>query len=171
MVKWSNVRVTQKIEISKKKIYYRLNFYYADGQGTAFILETFDYQEFRNLNILLNYGDIDLYEADYNYFLKNFADALRNESDPSRLQFLYENIPPSILVGLSGFIDNDLFFEHVEILSNADDSDIFKDNSTAVTQIFKALGNPVPILNYYRKQPEKLNRVYYNLDGKSMYNV
>ena len=71
--------------------------------------------------------------------------------------------------GLSAYIDNLTFFNHLEILSNGDDSDIFKDSSSAVIQIFKAIGDPVPVLNYFRKNPDKLNRIYYNLDGSTEY--
>lgn len=169
-VKWNNVRVTQKINPEEKKIYYRLHFYYADNQETAFVLETYSYQEFRDLNILLNYGDIDQYEADYNYFRQNFAHSLRNETIAERLEFIYENIPESILTNFSNIIDTDIFFDHLDILSVADDSDIFRDSSTAIIQIFKAFGNPIPILNYYRENPAKLNRIYYNLDKSSVYN-
>ncbi|KFF28053.1 hypothetical protein [Chryseobacterium vrystaatense] len=169
-VKWKDSRITQKIDPRNKKIYYRLHFYYVNSQETAFVLETCWYQDFRDLNILLNYGDVDKYEADYNYFLQNFANALRNEKSAERLKFIYENIPESILSGISHFVDHELFFEHLDILSKDDDSDIFKDSSTAVIQIFKAFGNPVPILNYFRENPSKLNRIYYNLDKSSEHN-
>ncbi|SFN64397.1 Papain fold toxin 1, glutamine deamidase [Chryseobacterium oleae] len=169
-VKWKDSRITQKIDPRNKKIYYRLHFYYVNSRETAFVLETFLYQDFRDLNILLNYGDVDQYEADYNYFLQNFANAVRNEKSAERLKFIYENIPESILSGISRFVDNEVFFEHLDILSKDDDSDIFKDSSTAVIQIFKAFGNPIPILNYFRENPSKLNRIYYNLDKSSELN-
>ncbi|MDP9958537.1 hypothetical protein [Chryseobacterium lathyri] len=169
-VKWKDSRITQKIDPRTKKIYYRLHFYYVNSQETAFILETSWYQDFRDLNILLNYGDVDKYEADYNYFLQNFADALRDEKDAERLKFIYENIPETLLSNISHFVDNEVFFEHLEILSKDDDSDIFRDSSTAVVQVFKAFGNPIPILNYFRENPAKLNRIYYNLDKSSEHN-
>ncbi|KFF22237.1 hypothetical protein [Chryseobacterium sp. JM1] len=169
-VKWKDSRITQKIDLRNKKVYYRLHFYYVNSRETAFVLETFLYQDFRDLNILLNYGDVDQYEADYNYFLQNFANALRNEKSAERLKFIYENIPESILSGISRFVDHEVFFEHLDILSKDDDSDIFKDSSTAVIQIFKAFGNPIPILNYFRENPSKLNRIYYNLDKSSEHN-
>uniref|UniRef100_UPI002613B129 hypothetical protein n=1 Tax=uncultured Chryseobacterium sp. TaxID=259322 RepID=UPI002613B129 len=169
-VKWNNVRVTQKIDPKEKKIYYRLYFYYSDNQKAAFVLETYSYQEFRDLNILLGYGDIDKYEADYNYFRQNFALSLQNETISERLQFIYENIPESILTNFSAVLNSSSIFNHLEILSVADDSDIFKDSSSAIIQIFKTFGNPIPILNYYRENPAKLNRIYYNLDKSSMYN-
>src|SRR5690606_1382460 len=87
-----------------------------------------------------------------------------------RLQFIYENIPESILTNFSAVLNSSSIFNHLEILSVADDSDIFKDSSSAIIQIFKTFGNPIPILNYYRENPAKLNRIYYNLDKSSMYN-
>ncbi|WDF47808.1 hypothetical protein PQ459_04850 [Chryseobacterium sp. KACC 21268] len=168
-VKWDEARITHTIDFQKEKIYYRLHFYYKDSNESAFILETEYYKEFRDLNILLNYGDVDEYKADYDYFLKNFANALRNETDAARLKFIYKNIPESILSNLSTLIDNETFFNHLEILSADDDSNIFKDSSTAVIQIFKTFDNPIPILNYYRQNPNRLNRLYYNLDRNSEY--
>lgn len=169
-VKWKDSRITQKIDLRSKKIYYRLHFYYANSTETAFILETSWYRDFRDLNILLNYGDIDKYEADYNYFLQNFANALRNTKEADRLKFIYENIPESILENLSNNVDNEIFFNHLENLSKDDDSSTFRDSSAAVIQIFKAFGSPIPILNYFRENPAKLNRIYYNLDKSGEYN-
>lgn len=169
-VKWKDSRITQKIDLRSKKIYYRLHFYYANSAETAFILETSWYRDFKDLNILLNYGDVDKYEADYNYFLQNFAVALRNEKEADRLKFIYENIPESILENLSNNVDNEIFFNHLEILSKDDDSSTFRDSSAAVIQIFKAFGSAIPILNYFRENPAKLNRIYYNLDKSGEYN-
>uniref|UniRef100_UPI0026107563 hypothetical protein n=1 Tax=uncultured Chryseobacterium sp. TaxID=259322 RepID=UPI0026107563 len=169
-VKWNNVRVIQKITPKEEKIYYRLHFYYTGSKQTAFVLETYSYQEFRDLNILLNYGDIDQSEADYNYFRQNFAYVLRNETIAERLKFIYENIPESILANFSAVLDSSIIFNHLEILSADDDSNIFRDSSSAIIQIFKSFVNPIPILNYYRENPAKLNRIYYNLDKSSMYN-
>ncbi|MFP3595857.1 hypothetical protein [Chryseobacterium sp. SIMBA_029] len=169
-VKWKDVRITQKIDVRNKKIYYRLHFYYVNSTETAFVLETSWYQDFRDLNILLNYGDVDKYESDYNYFLQNFATVLRNEKDADKLKFIYENIPESILSNLSNFVDNEILINHLEILSKDDDSDLFKDSSAAVIQVFKAFEEPIPILNYFRENPAKLNRIYYNLDKSSEYN-
>ncbi|WP_126652886.1 hypothetical protein [Chryseobacterium aureum] len=118
---------------------------------------------------MLGYGDIDDYDKDYKYFLKNFADAFKKYEDSESLKFIYQNIPETILSGLSAQIDNLTFFNHLEILSNADDSNIFKDSSSAVIQVFKAIGDPVPVLKYFRENPDKLNRIYYNLDGSTEY--
>ncbi|MDQ0592010.1 hypothetical protein QFZ37_000379 [Chryseobacterium ginsenosidimutans] len=86
------------------------------------------------------------------------------------MKFIYENIPETILKSLSGFIDNEIFFNHLEILSKDDDSSTFRDSSAAVIQIFKAFGRPIPMLNYFRENPAKLNRIYYNLDKSGEYN-
>lgn len=168
-VKWNQTQITQEIGIGKEKIYYRINFFYGQSAEKAIILETCSYQEFRDLNIVLGYGDIDNYDDDYKYFLKNFTDALKKYENSESLKFIYENIPETILSGLSEHIDNLTFFNHLEILSNGDDSDIFKDSSSAVIQIFKAIGDPVPVLKYFRENPDKLNRIYYNLDGSTEY--
>ncbi|MGH1518502.1 hypothetical protein [Chryseobacterium sp. JK1] len=168
-VKWDRTRITQEIEISKEKIYYRINFSYDKMSEKSIVLETCSYQEFRDLNILLSYGDIDNYKADYEYFQRNFADALKKYKNPESLKFIYENIPETILSELSVKIDNLTFFDHLEILSNADDSNIFKDSSSAVIQIFKAIGDPTPVLKHFRENPDKLNRIYYNLDGSTEY--
>ncbi len=166
-VKWNQTQITQEIGVGNEKIYYRINFFYGQSAEKAIILETCSYQEFRDLNIVLGYGDIDNYDDDYKYFLKNFADAIKKHENSESLKFIYENIPETILSGLSKHIDNLTFFNHLEILSNGDDSDIFKDSSSAVIQIFKAIGDPVPVLKYFRENPDKLNRIYYNLDGST----
>ncbi|MDR4891787.1 MULTISPECIES: hypothetical protein [unclassified Chryseobacterium] len=168
-VKWNQTQITQEIDVGNEKIYYRINFFYGQSAEKAIILETCSYQEFRDLNIVLGYGDIDNYDDDYKYFLKNFADALKKYENSESLKFIYGNIPETILSGLSVHIDNLTFFNHLEILSNGDDSDIFKDSSSAVIQIFKAIGDPVPVLKYFRENPDKLNRIYYNLDGSTEY--
>lgn len=168
-VKWNQTQITQEIAVGKEKIYYRINFFYGKSEEKAIILETCSYQEFRDLNIQLGYGDIDNYDADYKYFLKNFADALKKNENPESLKFIYENIPDTILPNLSVHIDKLTFFNHLEILSDADDSNIFKDSSSAVIQIFKAIGDPVPVLKYFRENPGKLNRMYYNLEGSTEY--
>ena len=168
-LKIKDVVISQNIDAKNKIIYYCLTFHYVNSDEKAFILETYSYQELKNLNVFLGYIDIEKYpEAQY-YFCKNYADVLRNELDPERLKFIYGNIPKSILSNLSTLIENETFFNHLEILSADDDSNMFRDSSTAVIQIFKTFDNPVPILNYYRKNPEKLNRIYYNLDGNSAY--
>ncbi|WP_326981810.1 hypothetical protein VUJ46_16455 [Chryseobacterium sp. MYb264] len=169
-VKWKDSRITQKIDLRSKKIYYRLHFYYAKSTETSFVLETSWYQDFRDLNILLNYGDVDKYEADYTYFRQNFVTALRNEKDADGLKFIYENIPETILKNFSDFLDYKLFFDHLETLSKDDDSSTFRDSSAAMIQIFKAFGHPAPILNYFRENSAKLNRIYYNLDKSGEYN-
>jgi len=168
-VKWNQTQITQEIDVGNEKIYYRINFFYGQSAEKAIILETCSYQEFRDLNIVLGYGDIDNYDDDYKYFLKNFAHAIKKHENSKSLKFIYENIPETILSGLSAHIDNLTFFNHLEILSNGDDSDIFKDSSSAVIQIFKAIGDPVPVLAYFRENPDKLNRIYYNLDGSTEY--
>lgn len=168
-VKSENVRITQNIESRKGIIYYRLHFYYSDTHETAFILETINYQEFRNLNILLNYGDIDIYEPDYSYFLKNFNNSLRNERDPERLKFLYENIPESILVKMPGILDNKLVLDHINILTELDDTGIFsgwKDGSSSIVNALKCLEH-IFLINEFKKNPTLCNRIYYNLDGTS----
>ncbi len=168
-VKWDRAKITQEIAVSKEKVCYRISFFYEKISGKAIVLETYSYQEFRDLNILLGYGDIDNYKDDYEYFLKNFAEAIRKYNDPESLKFIYENVPETILPNLSVHIDHLTFFSDLEILSKADDSDIFKDSSSAVIQIFKAIGDPVPVLKYFRENPDKLNRIYYNLDGSTEY--
>lgn len=168
-VKSENVRITQNIEARKGIIYYRLHFYYSDTHETAFILETINYQEFRNLNILLNYGDIDIYEPDYSYFLKNFTDSLRNEKDPESLKFLYENIPESILVKIPDILDNKLVLDHINILTEFDDTGIFsgwKDGSSSIVNALKCLEH-IFLINEFKKNPTLCNRIYYNLDGTS----
>jgi len=169
-IKWNDVRVVQKIDLNKKKIFYRLYFYYANTNETAFILETIHYKEFKNLNILLNYGDIDKYEADYNYFLQNFANILKNESDANRLKFLYENIPDSIITNLNSFLDDSIIFNHLLNLTDLDDSSgIFsgwKDGSSAIVNILKCLDN-IYLINKFKTDPHLCNRIYYNLDDAS----
>ncbi|MEN4759538.1 hypothetical protein ABEG63_04285 [Chryseobacterium sp. C39-AII1] len=169
-IKWNDVRVTQEIDLSQKKIFYRLHFYYANTTETAFVLETIYYQEFRNLNILLNYGDIDKYEADYNYFLSNFAHLLQNESTPHRLKFLYENIPDTIIVNLSNFLDSNTIFGHIQNLTDFDDdSGIFsgwRDGSSALVNALKCLDH-IYLINQFKKDPNLCNRIYFNLDGAS----
>ena len=120
----------------------------------------------------MGYGDVDTYDADYNYFMQNFVEALQNESDASRLKFLYTNIPDSILENLYKSVENKTFFNHLEIHTKYDNDGIFsgfKDGSSAVIQIFKALKKAQNITDYYRKFPEKLNTIFYNLDGNSEY--
>ncbi|MDR6921415.1 hypothetical protein [Chryseobacterium sp. 2987] len=165
--KWDQAQITQEIEAGKEKMYYRISFLYEGIPEKSIILETCSYQEFRDLNIILGYGDIDNYKNDYEYFLKNFADALKKHENPEALRFIYENIPETILSNLFVHIDHITFFNHLEILSKADDSDIFRDSSSAMIQIFKAIGDPIPVLKYFRENPDKLNRIYYNLDGST----
>ncbi|WP_429935760.1 hypothetical protein [Chryseobacterium sp. MIQD13] len=168
-VKWDRTQITQEIAVNEEKIYYRVSFFYEKIPEKSIILETYSYQEFRDLNILLGYGDIDKYKNDYEYFLKNFADALKKHENPESLKFIYENIPDTILPSLFVHIDNITLFNHLEILSKADDSNFLRDSSSVVIQIFKAIGDPVPILKYFRENPDMLNRIYYNLDGSSEY--
>lgn len=168
-VKWNDVRITQEINVNKKAVYYRLHFYYTDTHATAFILETIHYQEFRNLNMLLNYGDIDFYEDDYNYFLKNFTDVLRKETDASRLKFVYENIPETILQNVSVFLDSGVIFNQINILTELDDTGIFsgwKDGSSALMNALRCLDH-IFLLKEFQKTPSLCNRIYYNLDKVS----
>ena len=171
-LKIGDVVISQQIDAPKQKIYYRLTFHYADSDERAFILETYSYQEFDNLNRFLNFKNLEDISAAKAYFLEIFANALRNESDAVRLKFIYKNIPDDILSNLFTVINNETLFNHLAILTKYDKDGIFswlKDGSPAVIQIFKALKNSQNILDYYRKFPEKLNTIYYNLDGNSEY--
>ncbi|MDR2237384.1 MAG: hypothetical protein LBE92_14780 [Chryseobacterium sp.] len=96
IVKWDQVQITQEIAADKERIYYRISFSYDEISEKSIVLETYSYQEFRDLNILLGYGDVDHYKDDYEYLLKNFADALKKHEKPEALKFIYENIPEII---------------------------------------------------------------------------
>ncbi|WP_292010560.1 hypothetical protein, partial [Chryseobacterium sp.] len=168
-VKWNDVRVVQEINTKKKIVYYKLYFHYTDLSEIAFILETTNYQEFRNLNILLGYGDIDDYDEDYNYFLKNFTDSLKKDSSPDILKFLYENIPESLLVNISSLIDSNLIFDHLYQLTEYDDTGFFsgwQDGSSAIVNNLRCI-DPIFLLNEFKKKPNLCNRIYYNLDMSS----
>ncbi|WP_312769279.1 ADP-ribosyltransferase [Epilithonimonas sp.] len=171
-LKIGDVIISQQIDAKNQKIYYRLTFHYVDSDEKAFVLETYSYQELYNLNNFLNFRNLGEIDAANLYFLRNFANALHNESDPVRLKFLYTNIPDSILENLYKSVENKTFFNHLEILTKYDKDGIFsgfKDGSSAIIQIFKALKKAQNITDYYRKFPEKLNTIFYNLDGNSEY--
>lgn len=172
-----------KEEISAQLIY----FYHRDAdtvtlrQRKAIVLETFSYEEFRNLVRYVGYGDFengDTYYKDYfiKIFKKSFLRATKvtgaiKVTDAKEIKFLYTQAPEFVLKGMQ--LPNETIFGHILALTDLDDTGIFsgwKDGSSALINAIKALSSYTFLLEKFKANPELCNRIYFNLDGFSEVN-
>lgn len=172
-----------KEEISAQLIY----FYHRDADTVALrrrkaiVLETFSYEEFRNLVRYVGYGDFengDTYYKDYfiKIFKKSFLRATKvtgaiKVTDAKEIKFLYTQAPEFVLKGMQ--LPNETIFGHILDLTDLDDTGIFsgwKDGSSALINAIKALSSYTFLLEKFKANPELCNRIYFNLDGFSEVN-
>lgn len=164
------------IDLTKKKLHFRLKYYFHRNTNTeslrrkkAIVLETFSYEEFKNLVQYVGYGDFEKDSSfDYlGYFSKIYEFYFKQASTPEQLIFLYTNTPDFVFERMA--LDDEKVMQHLITLTEYDDNGFFsgwKDGSSALVNVFKA-SSPGYIMNRFRKEPELCNRIYYNLDGIS----
>lgn len=164
------------IDLSKKKTFFRLKYYFhrqADIENLrrkkAIVLETFSYEEFRNLVQYVGYGDFEKDTSfDYlGYFTKVYEFYYKQASTPEQLLFLYTNTPNFVFKRID--LSNEMLMQHLIVLTEYDDTGFFsgwRDGSSALVNILKASSSGY-IMNTFEKNPELCNRIYFNLDGVS----
>ncbi|WP_294231915.1 EndoU domain-containing protein [uncultured Chryseobacterium sp.] len=165
------------IDLKEKKLYFRLKYFFHRNADTeelqrnkAIVLETFSYDEFRNLVQYVGYGDFEKDSSyDYlGYFSKIYQFYFQQASTPEQLMFLYTNTPDFVFKRMS--LEDEKIMDHLLTLTEYDDTGFFsgwKDGSSALVNVLKAFSTNTYILNKFRKEPELCNRIYYNLDGVS----
>lgn len=164
------------IDLNVRKLYFRLKYFFHRNADTeelrrnkAIMLETFSYEEFKNLIQYVGYGDFEK-ETSYNYlgyFSKIYEFYFKQASTPEQLIFLYTNTPDFVFERI--VLDNEKVMQHLITLTEYDDTGFFsgwKDGSSALVNIFKT-SSPGYIMNRFKKEPELCNRIYYNLDDIS----
>ncbi|WP_126653043.1 hypothetical protein [Chryseobacterium aureum] len=164
------------IDLNVRKLYFRLKYFFHRNADTeelrrnkAIMLETFSYEEFKNLIQYVGYGDFEK-ETSYNYlgyFSKIYEFYFNQASIPEQLIFLYTNTPDFAFERI--VLDNEKVMQHLITLTEYDDTGFFsgwKDGSSALVNIFKT-SSPGYIMNRFKKEPELCNRIYYNLDNIS----
>lgn len=164
------------IDLSKKKQSFRLIYNFHRKADTkklqrkkAIVLETFSYEEFRNLVQYVGYGDFEKKQSyDYlGYFTKVYEFYYRQASTPEQLIFLYTDTPDFVFEKID--LGNDMLMQHLFTLTEYDDTGFFsgwRDGSSALVNILKALSSGY-MMNTFNKNPELCNRIYFNLDGVS----
>lgn len=165
------------VDLKEKKLYFRLKYFFHRNADTeelqrnkAIVLETFSYDEFRNLVQYVGYGDFEKDSSyDYlGYFSKIYQFYFQQASTPEQLMFLYTNTPDFVFERMS--LEDEKIMDHLLTLTEYDDTGFFsgwKDGSSALINVLKAFSTNTYILNKFRKEPELCNRIYYNLDGVS----
>ena len=164
------------LNLNVRKLYFRLKYFFHRNADTeelrrnkAIMLETFSYEEFKNLIQYVGYGDFEK-ETSYNYlgyFSKIYEFYFNQASTPEQLIFLYTNTPDFVFERIA--LDNEKVMQHLITLTEYDDAGFFsgwKDGSSALVNIFKT-SSPGYIMNRFKKEPELCNRIYYNLDDIS----
>ncbi|TQM18961.1 CdiA C-terminal domain-containing protein [Chryseobacterium aquifrigidense] len=164
------------IDLNVRKLYFRLKYFFHRNADTeelrrnkAIMLETFSYEEFKNLIQYVGYGDFEK-DTSYNYlgyFSKIYEFYFNQASTPEQLIFLYTNTPDFVFERI--VLDNEKVMQHLITLTEYDDTGFFsgwKDGSSALVNIFKT-SSPGYIMNRFKKEPELCNRIYYNLDDIS----
>ena len=162
-----------KEEISGQLIY----FYHRDAnkielrRKKAIILETFSYEEFRNLVMYVGYDDFENYTEYKNYFTEIFKSSFLKAKSALELKFLYTHTPEFILRGMA--LQDETVFGHLLALTKLDDTGVFsgwKDGSSALVNVLKAFSGNTFLLEKFKSDPELCNRIYFNLDGVSEFN-
>lgn len=165
------------IDLAEKKLFFRLKYYFHRNANTknlqrkkAIVLETFSYEEFKNLVQYVGYGDFEKDSSfDYlGYFSKIYEFYFRQASTPEQLIFLYTNTPDFVYERM--VLEDEMVMQHLITLADHDDTGFFsgwKDGSSAIVNALKAFSTNTYVLNRFKKEPELCNRIYYNLDGIS----
>ncbi len=163
------------IDLSKQTISGQLVYFFHRDANTeelrrkkAIILQTFSYEEFRNLVMYVGYDDFENYPEYKRYFTDIFKYYFLNAKSAEELKFLYTNTPEFVLKDMA--LENETVFGHLLALTKLDDTGIFsgwKDGSSALINVLKAFSDRLFLVNKFRKSPELCNRIYFNLDGVS----
>ncbi|WP_370895576.1 hypothetical protein [Chryseobacterium gossypii] len=165
------------IDLAEKKLSFQLNYYFhrdADTENLrrrkAIVLETFSYQEFRNLMMYVGYGDFEKDSSfDYlNYFTNIYQFYFQKAGSPEELLFLYSHTPDFVFERM--VLDDEKAMDHLITLAQYDDTGFWsgwKDGSSALVNVLKAFSSPAYLLERFKKEPELCNRIYYNLDKMS----
>ncbi|WP_159472864.1 hypothetical protein [Chryseobacterium sp. 18068] len=168
------------IDLNEKKLYFRLKYFFHRQANTeelrrnkAIVLETFSYDEFKNLVQYVGYGNFEKDSSyDYlGYFSKIYEFYFKQASTTEQLIFLYTNTPDFVFERMS--LDDEKIMEHLIMLAEYDDTGFFsgwKDGSSAIVNALKAFSTNTYVLNRFKTEPELCNRIYYNLDGISFIN-
>ena len=165
------------IDLAKKKLLFKLKYYFHRNADTkelrrkkAIVLETFSYEEFRNLILYVGYGDHnESYSyANRKYFSEIYQIYYLKANTPEELVFLYTNTPDFVFEEMT--LDNKKVMQHLLTLIEYDDEGFFsgwRDGSSALVNVFKAFSTPGFVRNVFKQKPELCNRIYYNLDNVS----
>ncbi|OCA76053.1 hypothetical protein BBI01_04980 [Chryseobacterium artocarpi] len=152
-------------------------FYYRDAENEslrrkkAIVLETFSYDEFRQLVKYVGYDDFENYREYKSYFIEIYKSSFLKAKSAEEIKFLYTQAPEFVLKGMA--LQNETIFGHILALTKLDDTGIFsgwKDGSSALVNAMKALSDYNFLLKKFKENPELCNRIYFNLDGTSEFN-
>ncbi|WP_131797298.1 hypothetical protein [Chryseobacterium kwangjuense] len=164
-----------EINAAKEKISCQLIYFYhrdADKEELrrkkAIILETFSYEEFRNLVMHVGYDDFENYGDYKNYFTEIYKSGFLKARSAEELKFLYTHTPEFIFKRMA--LQDETIFGHLLALTKLDDTGIFsgwEDGSSALVNVLKTFSSHHFLLEKFKSDPELCNRIYFNLDGFS----
>lgn len=150
------------------KLTYVLTFCYVDTHDTAIELRTHSFQEYRNLLLYLNYGDV---EKDYDastFFIREFTNFLTSSESSDDLYQVYGDLPASFIVKIQ--LSTDVVAKHLKILTKEDDTGWFswtRDTSSLLIKVMGMFRKFQEAADYFWKNPKVLTEIYDNLDGRS----
>lgn len=165
------------IDLVEKKLSFQLKYYFhrdADTENLrrrkAIVLETFSYQEFRNLMMYVGYGDFEKDTSfDYlSYFTNIYHYYFQKAGTPQELLFLYTHTPDFVFKRIT--LNDEKAMDHLITLAEYDDTGFWsgwKDGSSALVNVLKVFSSPIYLLERFKEEPELCNRIYYNLDKMS----
>ncbi|WP_157456533.1 hypothetical protein [Chryseobacterium hispalense] len=150
------------------KLTYVLTFCYVDTHDTAIELRTHSFQEYRNLLLYLNYGDV---EKDYDastFFIREFTNFLTSSESSDDLYQVYGDLPTSFILKIQ--LSTDVVAKHLKILTKEDDTGWFswtRDTSSLLIKVMGMFRKFQEAADYFWKNPKVLTEIYDNLDGRS----
>jgi len=150
------------------KLTYVLTFCYVDTHDTAIELRTHSFQEYRNLLLYLNYGDV---EKDYDastFFIREFTNFLTSSESSDDLYQVYGDLPTSFIVKIQ--LSTDVVAKHLKILTKEDDTGWFswtRDTSSLLIKVMGMFRKFQEASDYFWRNSKVLTEIYDNLDGRS----
>lgn len=165
------------IDLAEEKLLFRLELFFHRNANNeelrrkkAIVLETYSYEEFRDLLLYIGYGNFekDTSFDHLGYFTKIFEYYFNQASTVEQLLFLYTNTPDFVFERMT--LENEKVMQHLLTIIEYDDTEFWsgwKDGSSALVNVLRAFSSHIYLLEKFKKEPELCNRIYYNLDGVS----
>lgn len=150
------------------RLTYSLTFRYEDTIQDAIELRTHSFEEYKNLLLYLDYGNV---ETDYDassFFIREFTHFLEGSERADDLYKVYGDVPTSFIIKIH--LPTDVVVNHLKILTKEDNTGWFswtKDTTSLLIKVMGMFRKFQDATDYFWKKPKLLTEIYDNLDGHS----